>query len=444
MLAAITVGRIAVTVLVRNLSENMYMLLLTQAMLGGQPIGHMHHDRNALQAICHAGSCILQGDSWNRFRRASQNVMRLRLPLLWACTIDGITLPSGDTVLVICIFFTSENGALDWIFVAAPSHGTNYEGYETALIVKRTLDDFGMAAPQGHVSGAAWSYWDSMLDVAADGALVGHTGVHVDYHLLKLLEWPTRGIATRARHLDWFHGYDTVGGATIRMPAGGKDGDCQNDDSDDITYKFAIYHEWKGLLKQFGEMFARGQGRLAWVSTTRRLGYKRTPSIRLPLTARKIVYEGKTLGQSLAQHNLRLHALVDYHATIAERKRLSEQAAARLSEQSAADARAPALSGASYVAHGAALNSLAASPSDLAPSEQSKKRQRTQTAERMAKKMAEIERLAEKMLQPVVFLHVTALADLLRTFFASAKTRVYVCGDFKLVISCDIASIGAK
>ncbi len=147
--------------------------------------------------------------------------------------------------------------------------------------------------------------WDLFVSLAADGAMVGRTGCHVDEHVSRLVNLPGRN-----GHHDLFHLYDLCGARVSRSRAQAEQkssfssSSSSSDSSsssgeDEADDPFCSLRRWQKLLKRLRRLFACGQGRVVLNRAFADMGYKRTAGIACPSATRKIVYAAGYLRQSL-------------------------------------------------------------------------------------------------------------------------------------------------
>jgi hypothetical protein len=330
--------------------------------------------------------------------------------------MDPVTLPLGDTLVPIVVFYTNEEGHKDWLFVDAVSHGENYEGAECARQLISTLqNDLGVQGPQRHVPGLSVRWWDTLNCLAADGALVGLTGVAVDQEVCEQVNLTPR--VSRLGHHDLFHLFDLAGHAALSelAPVRGsaaapesEDSDSSVDTSDSESKSsdasgsnvgggqqgrrvFRRMHEWQKMLRKLRRCFKWGQGRIFWFQAFREAGFKKPAALLCPLSSRKIVYSGKYLRQSLDHLSVRFLAMRKQHASLAARA----QKASMPHVAPAAKARPlPAGPGVDVDPDMCLLGLLTNAPSQSAASgAQRAKRVKTQQSTRYRAKMETIEKI---------------------------------------------------
>ena len=223
---ALVLGRTAFATLVRNAPENCYQDEIYRLMLAGLPVGQKHHDFHTVDALLHIGAKIV--DESTRLEMLHSPTSLRGLPGCWGLAVDGGTLDDGTTVLALGTHYTTCNGDKDWALLDAPSHGVSFTGIETARLVVNSgnalLKADGMIqVPRQFVEMGfkkECTFWDFLVVMPCDGAMVGHTGIKLDYHTGCLLgRW---GTALRMGHGDYLHLYDNAGGQVFKMTSSEK------------------------------------------------------------------------------------------------------------------------------------------------------------------------------------------------------------------------------
>jgi len=199
---ALRLGRCAFAALHSKNPAIAYTAEISRLQLGGCDVGHKYHDANTLEALSFASVKLCREALRQSMRQPPLNLSRFGLRSCFSASLDGVTLPNGHTVLPTVVHFTDAKGQLQWAMAGSEIHGVDYSGRSTAKLFLKSL---AFLAPSE--KSPEWSqFWDHLICVCGDGAMVGNTGISVDLHIAEVLK-----LQYRSGMQDAFHEFDLVG-----------------------------------------------------------------------------------------------------------------------------------------------------------------------------------------------------------------------------------------